>query len=353
VTRLNPSEFERRGHEIEGQWCLLHGPDDYRKKEALDGALRRLASAAGGFFEPVTLDGSGLAAARLLESAQTASLFGSSVTVVRDLQEMQPGEQQVLAAGLDRIAPGALVLLVFSAEDKRRPHAALLRAVEKVGTVVAFEQPRDPEARRWVIQQAERLGSSIEPAAAAVLVQKVGTNLVDLNHEVEKLTLFASGEGTITPRHVEELTPRHLDEQVFHLVDALGTGRADRAILLLQDMLAAGNQRGQSLRIIGVLANHFRMVWHAKRLLEVGWRPGGQALTEEQAALVPHEAVRALAGSWRANKLARQARNFNWPRLASTLDSLVECDLAIKGGSDIKFTLETLVISLSTPPRMR
>ncbi len=79
MARVTPSQFERSKYKVEGQWCLLYGPDDYRKQEALEGLLRRIASAEGALFEPVTLDGEGLSAARVLESAQTPSLFGPAV----------------------------------------------------------------------------------------------------------------------------------------------------------------------------------------------------------------------------------------------------------------------------------
>jgi DNA polymerase-3 subunit delta len=353
VARVTSSQFERGKYKVEGQWCVLYGPDDYRKREALEGLLRRLASDEGGLFEPVTLDGAGCLAAQVLESAQTPNLFGPSVTVVRGIQNMHTDEQKALAEGLDRIAPNALVVLVSASEEGRGPGAALLRAVEKEGTAVAFEQPKDPEARRWVQEQAQRLNMSIEPGATALLVETVGTNLVELHQELDKLALFAFDDKRITTRHVEAVTPRSLDDNVFHMVDALSAGQVDRALTLLQDLLAKGNDRGASAGIIGALAYQFRMIWHAKRLMEAGWRPDKGALTEEQAALVPEEAAKVFKVGWRAGKAAKLAPRFPWARLVSILEQLAECDLALKGGSDARLGLEKLVISLSTPPRPR
>lgn len=350
MARLTHSAFQRRDYHVQGQWCLLYGSDDYRKQEALEGLLRRVASAKGGLFEPVTLDAAGLSAARLLECAQTPNLFGPSVTVVRGVQQMHADEQKALADALDRIAPDALVVLVSSSEEGRGPNPALLRAVEKAGTVVDFEEPREQEARRWVQEQAQLLGAAMEARAAAALVEMVGTNLVELRQELDKLVLFCSGQARITAEHVEAVTPRRLDEQVFHMVDAIGTGEVDRALVLLSDLLAAGNERAQPVRLIGAIAHQFRMLWHTKRLLEAGWRPTEEALGEEQAALVTEEAVRMLKSSWRASKYAAQARRFPWPRLAAALEDLAGCDLAIKGGSDAKIALERLVISLCAPP---
>jgi len=357
LARLSPREFERKGYKVEGAWCLLCGPDEWRKQAAADAAVRRALPADSPDAMPSELDGEGLTASALIASAQTPALFGGAcVTVVHGVQGMRAEEQEALAKSLHRAAPGATVLLIAAAPEEadrgRRIHSGLVEAVEKAGTVVQFDHPKKQEAVKWVTERAARLGSTIQPAAANHLVEMVGENLLELEKETEKLSLFAAGEKQITRAHVDEIVPRRLEDAVFGMVEAVADGKPGRALQVLDDILAPmprSEQRKMVLFLLARIASQFRSIWDAKRLIEAGWKPG-QELSEDQRGLLadPQSWFWQPRGAWKAQRLVKQAARLTWPQLAAAVDMLAEADLAAKEGDadDQRLAIERLIVSL-------
>lgn len=360
MAKVSPSQFGRNKYKVGGAWCLLYGPDEWSKQEAATAAVKQLLPADNPDAAPLELDGEGLTAAAVVRSAQTPALFGGAcITVVRGIQRMAADQQEALAQSLERAAPGAVVFLIASgAPEGERGHGVrgdLLKKIEAVGTVVEFEHPQKDQAVKWVTDRARSLGSDIEPAAARYLVEVVGENLLELDKELEKLSLFAAGEKHITRAHVHEIVPRRIEEAVFEMAEAAADGKPALALQLVNDIFATSqrSEHGKTAgRLLGLLSRQLRLVWDAKRLLEAGWKPG-QEVTEDQRALLA-EATSWFwepRGKWKAARLVRQAHRFTWPALAGALDMLAETDLAVKEGAadSERLALEQLVVRLCSP----
>lgn len=357
MARLGRGEFERKGYKMQGAWCLLCGPDEWRKQVAVDAVVKRALPSDSPDAMPAELDGEGLTASTVIASAQTPALFGGAcVTVVHGVQAMRAEEQEALAKSLHRAAPGATVLLIAAAPEEgdggRRVHLGLVEAVEKVGSVVEFDHPKREEAVKWVTAHAARLGSTIQPAAANHLVEMVGENLLELEKETEKLSLFAAGEKQITRAHVDQVVPRRLEDAVFEMAEAVADGKPGRALQLVDDMFAfrpRSRQREVALGLLGMIAGQFRLIWDAKRLIEAGWKPG-DGLSEAQSALLakPDAWFWQPRGAWKAQRLVKQAARLAWPQLAAAVDMLAEADLAAKEGDvdSQRLAIERLIVSL-------
>jgi len=361
VAKVSPSAFERNKYKVEGAWCLLYGPDEWRKQEAASAAIKRLLPGDDPDAAPVELDGEGLTAGAVIGAAQTPALFGGAcVTVVRGIEKMAAEEQETLAQSLQRAAPGAVVFLIASAapegERGRGAHAALFKKIEAAGTVIEFEHPKKDQAVKWVAERARGMGSDIEPVAAGYLVEVVGENLLELDKELEKLSLFAAGEKRITRAHVAELVPRRIEDAVFHMTDAAAEGKAGPALRVLDDIFSSElrSRHGHTaIGLVGLLARQLRLVWDAKRLVEAGWKPGDEATEEQQALLAdPTSWFWQPRGHWKAVHLARQARRFTWPKLTAALNMVAEADMALKEGAadSERLSLERLVVCLCAAP---
>ena len=340
-----------------GLWCLLAGPEQHLKREALS-RIRDEAGASADDPAWEVLDGPSVSARDLLNRCQTGALFGGSrLIVVQAADRIPVPEQEKLAKAVGPLPAGVAVLLVTGdAPDRgrRRPLAApLRRAIGKSGLVLEFPAPSVSEAAAWAVAQAQARGKKLEPAAARKLAeQKVGTGLAEMESEVEKLSLFVGAAPAITSADVEEVTTQLLEEGVFRLLDAVGRRSASRAVSLLRGLLA--ERREDPVRILGLLAHSFRLIWQTKLLRERGWRPN-QEVDEETERLLPLDPRKnALAQfsrlPWLAGRTVRQAAAFSWDQLTRALQALLSCDLTIKGIqgkiTDPAFALELLVLQL-------
>jgi DNA polymerase-3 subunit delta len=344
-----------------GQWCLFSGPEQHLKREAL-AALRQEAREAGGGEEPTweVLDGASASASDVLNRSQTGALFGGArVVVIREAERMAPREQDSVSKAVGPLPAGVSVVLVTGeAGDRGRQRAvraALQRAIAKQGLVIDFRSLSVRDAASWAARRAKELGNKLEPAAARKLVeQKVGVGLGELEGEIQKLGLFVGDDGVITSAHVDEVSPRLVEEDIFRLLDAVGRREAGRAVGILRGLL--GDRREEPGRVLGMLGQTIRLIWQTKLLVERGWRPG-KDVDEETAALLPQdERKNALAQfqrrPWLARRTLGQASQLTWEQLGKAIQALHGCDLAIKRIrgklTDPAGALELLVIQLCT-----
>jgi hypothetical protein len=179
-------------------------------------------------------------------------LSPARVLVADGIENLSPAEQRQLARNL-RAAPGTLVILIASSRG-RRPgdrgdrgdHLSreLMSAVSQAGSVVECRAPTREEAVAWVTAEARALGSVIKPAAAVLLVERVGADLGRLSREIEKLSLCSRTPGQISRQDIEEATPRTPQDNIFALGDAIGGGDGDDVVVGVLQGVEPFVQRG-------------------------------------------------------------------------------------------------------------
>ncbi len=348
-----------------GKWVLLHGPEQHLKRAALNEIKSEAQQASDPGDEPSleVLEGPSVTARDIINRSQTGALFGGArVIVIREADKMEGDEQEILAKAIRPLPAGVTVVLATGETGDRRKRgiaAVLKRAISKVGVTIEFPALKAPEAAAWAIKRAKEMGKKLEPAAAKKLVeQKVGVGLGELEAELEKLVSFVGELGIISGAHVEEVTPRLVEEDIFRLIDAVGRRDTGRAVAMLRALLQ--ERREEPARVLWQLAYTFRMLWQTKILLEAGWKPGQEA-DEETAALLPQEPRKnALTlfkrWHWQAERYARQANGISWGRMARAMKALRGCDLAMKGITgkvrDDAMAVELLVVQLCTDMEM-
>src|SRR5690606_9322971 len=101
--------------------------------------------------------------------------------------------------------PEEATTIVFSAGtlDATRRLVKLLRKHAIVVQCGTLDSPAD--ATRWIKAWLQNEGFAIEPQAIPVLLKGTGLSVGAIRAALEKLVLFASGERTITARHVREM----------------------------------------------------------------------------------------------------------------------------------------------------
>jgi DNA polymerase III subunit delta len=88
---------------------------------------------------------------------------------------------------------------------------------------------------RHMSDYAKAQGGVLSSNDARLLVDRVGTNQLILQHEIEKLLSY---ESTITRKSIELLTERTPQSSIFELLDAAFAGNAKRAMELYDEQRA-------------------------------------------------------------------------------------------------------------------
>jgi DNA polymerase-3 subunit delta len=303
---------------------LIHGDDHGAVAERRAG-LKALAEQQGDAASVEVLDGDGgtPAGVALALSAMTFAI-GRRVIVVDGVERWKQGEvEQHLIPAMADMPPDTTVALFAREEARSKAPVAVHSAVKRAGGQIVAQATVKPwELGKWARAQAERLGISLDAAAANALVAQVGGRQQRLLRELEKLVLEVEVEGETQRVSVEEIERRaaHSAEyRSFALADALVGGDTAQATLSYLRV------RRQGERLAGLT---YLMAQRVREALAIALRlQAGESVADVRRGLrmPPRAAERFVADVARADP----------ERLKKALGALADMELDSRGGAAI------------------
>jgi len=298
---------------------LIAGSDG-AKIDATRNRLRARAEREGGsdaleVFEPG--EGRGMPDHEaLLASIPAMSLMQSRRYLLADgVERWRDRQLEAVAAALGALPPDLTLVLISRAKAPAR----LAKAVEAAkGEIHEFEAPRARDLPRALVADAQRLGFRLEPAAARVLVDRMGANPVRLANELERLALWAGEGGTVTAADLDEMIADTSEAAVWSLSDALVEGDAAAALRIGEQLIGQGeNVTG----LIYGLASRLRGACAAAAQLEQGVPP-----RQVESSLKMHP--------YAAKQLVGRLRDTDLANLRMATEALADLELWCRGGAD-------------------
>jgi DNA polymerase-3 subunit delta len=298
---------------------LIAGSDT-AKIDATRARLRARAEREGGaaaleVFEPG--EGRGMPDHEALLAAIPAmSLMDSRRYLLADgIERWRDRQLEPVAAALSELPPDLTLVLIC----RDKPAAKLLKAVKAGGGEVhEFEAPKARDMPRVLVAEAQRLGLRLEPAAARMLVDRMGANPVRLRNELERLALWAGEGGSVTAADLEEMVTDTSEAAVWSLSDALIEGDAATALRIGERLIGQGeNVTG----LIYGLASRLRSACAAAAQLEEGMPP---KQVESKLKMHPYA----------ARQLVRRLNGTDLASLRTAMETLADLELWCRGGAD-------------------
>jgi DNA polymerase III subunit delta len=234
------------------------------------------------------------------------------------------GDAERAVEALGQIPPETTLALVAHGKAP----AGLAKAVEKAGgEVLSFDVPRERELPKQLVADARELGFDLEPAAARLLVERLGPRSVRLRTELERLALWAGDGGQVGVQDLEAMVADTSEEAIWTLADALVAGDEADTLRVAEVLVA----QGEALpRIVYALAPRLRQALRAATELEAG-KPAG----EVAKGLSMHP--------YAAKMLVSKVKGRTPEDLDASIRALADLELWSRGGSDyaegVAFTL--------------
>jgi DNA polymerase III subunit delta len=172
-----------------------------------------------------------------------------------------------IVTALAALPPDLTVVLIARAKAPPK----LSKAVKAAGGEIhEFEAPKARDMPRLLVGEAKRLGFALEPAAARILVDRMGANPVRLRNELERLALWAGEGGQIGAAELEAMVSDTSEAAVWALSDALLERDPAKATSIAERLVSQGeNVTG----LIYGLASRLRKACTAATQLEEGVPP--------------------------------------------------------------------------------
>jgi len=199
------------------RFCVLHGSEQMLMRLFVDG-LRGALESEHGPVETVRFEGQSATLADVFDHLRSWSLLETHKLVVVD------GADPFVTAhrqALERYAQTPQEQATLVLRSGRWHRGNLDKHIQKVGCIVKCEPLPAAQAQAWLIDRARTQHQRVlVNAAARMLVDRVGCDLMKLDSELAKLAV--SSDATIQPDQVLEMVPASGgDEQAWSIQEAI------------------------------------------------------------------------------------------------------------------------------------
>lgn len=173
------------------------------------------------------------------EIVSTAKRF----PMMADFQVVIVKEAQNLSKTFDKFESYALnpqltTILVFAYRDKPDGRKKIFKTIKDKGVWFESKKLYDNQVPDWIVKVLKGQNYGIEPKAAAMLAEFLGTDLAKINNELEKLKIVFPEGHIFTPKNIEENIGFSKDYNVFELKSALATRNQQKAYTIIHNFAA-------------------------------------------------------------------------------------------------------------------
>lgn len=269
---------------------------------------------------------------RFENALQEIPLFGGrSLVMVRNfLLEKVP---EALVRFLSNPSPFVVLLLAVEKKPKEGGKT-FMKNFQKIGKIIELKEMK----RKWDIynymrELAGRMKLALTQEAMDLLYDMIGDGRQGYHQALEKLRVFAGGEGgTITGEDVARLAARTREHTPFELCDAVAEKNGELALKLTGRLIDGTDD---ALRILTLLSRHFKNLYTFYSLKKSG-------KTDEEV-----KKEMGIFYDFIIQKYANQLKRLNPGRIPKTFELFVKADMEIKmNPTGPRVVMENMIMKL-------
>jgi DNA polymerase III, delta subunit len=293
------------------QFYLLYGSEEYLKKlyrDKLKAAILKdenemnFSRFAGKEADPL----------KIAEIAQTLPFFSDYRLIIIEESGLFKS-QNSLSELCEKIPESTILIFVETEIDKRNKLFKLLR---DRGTVSEMNGLDEKNLKLFVASLLEQEKKKITEAMIIYLLERTGTDMVNICNEVEKLISYTIGREVILKEDIDAVVTAQITGKIFQMIDAIGSRQADKALDLYYDLLSV---REKPMSILFLMIRHFNILLQVKNLQSLSFNP---ASISEKVGIPPFS----------VNKYVAQSKNFAVGRLKEALEFGTDVEEQVKTG---------------------
>ena len=312
---------------------ILMGDEPYYPDLVCQAIIDNCVDEFGKDFNETVCYGADVTAEQVVTAARRFPMMADrQLVVVKEAQMMKTLEDVAVYCN-EPLDSTVLVLLLHKATvDKRK---ALYKSVQKIGAVLDSPALRDYEVPTWISSYYRERGLQIEPEAASLLAESVGTELSTIAVETDKLLKnLPEGATSVSVADIEKNVGISRQFSIFELTKELSFRNAPKALKIAAHLGTAA--KFAMPQAVSALYMHFYRILKYGALLQRGGRPS----EEDKAA--------ALSGvnPYFYREYEAAVRNYPLPRAMAVMSLLCEYDYLGKGGDGGAATPDQLMVEL-------
>lgn len=242
---------------------LLCGEEDYLKKQYKE-KLKTALVPDGDTMNFSAFEGKKTEPRAVIDLGETMPFFADRRVIFLEDTGFFKGQCQELPEYLGELPDYLCMVFVESEIDKR---SRMYKAVKKYGRIVEFGQQDSNTLMRWVLGILNREGRKITRNDMELFLTKTGTDMGNIEREVEKLICYTMGREVITREDIEAVCTTQISNHIFDMIRAVTEKNQKKALELYYDLLSL---KEPPMRILFLLARQFNLIMQVKELSAAG-----------------------------------------------------------------------------------
>ena len=291
---------------------LLYGEEAYLKKQYKD-KLKAALISPDDTMNMAAYEGKNINPKELIDLSETLPFFSDRRVILIENSGFFKGSPEELAEYMDQIPDTTTFLFVEEEVDKR---SKLYKAVKNTGSIVEFAPQTEELLTRWILSRLKKEGKNIKGSVMQLLLSRTGTDMGNIDRELEKLICYCMDKDVIEAADVEAITTEQTTNKIFDMVNAIAEHNQRGALDLYYDLLTL---KEPPMRIMYLITRQFMILLNVKDMAGKGFDNN----TIAKNAGVPPFAVR---------RNLTQAKGFDIKQLKQAISDGAEYEEAIKTG---------------------
>ena len=294
------------------QIYLLYGEEGYLKRQYRDRFIKAMLP-EGDTMNYAHYEGKNINVREVIDLAETLPFFAQRRLIVFEDTGFFKSAGAELADYIKDMPETTYFIFVENEVDKR---SKLYKAVKAKGHIVELTTQDEGTLKRWIQGIVRREKKQISDSVILYFLNKVGTDMENIQRELEKVFCYALDRQEITREDIDAVCVTQITNHIFDMVNAVADKNQRRALDLYYDLLAL---KEPPMRILFLMIRQYRILFQVKGLSGQG---NGKKEIASTAGLHP----------FAAGKYMDQAKKFRMSELRAVMEDGADIEQRVKTG---------------------
>lgn len=192
------------------QIYLLYGEENYLKKQYKERFVKAMLP-DGDTMNYAYYEGKGVDIKEVIDLAETLPFLQSAGCLYLKIPDFQSSGAD-LADYVKEMPQTTYFIFVEEEVDKR---SKLYKAVKAKGHIVELPFQDETTLKRWILGNVKREGKQMSEASAGYFLGKVGTDMQNIQGELEKLFCYMLHRDVITPEDIDAVCINQIGNHIL------------------------------------------------------------------------------------------------------------------------------------------
>ena len=306
---------------------LLYGEERYLRRQYRD-RLQKALTSDGDTMNTHFYHGKDVPVGEIIDLAETLPFLAERRVIFINNSGLFKSGGEKMAEYLPEMNESTCIIFTESEVDKR---SKLFKAVQSKGYAAEFAIQDENTLKRWIAGMLAKENKKITESTVQLFLTKTGTDMENIQMELEKLICYCLDKEVVTDADVEAICTTRITNHIFDMINAIADKKQREALELYYDLLAL---KEPPMRILFLIARQCNMLLQAKELKVKG---------HDNRSIASKMGIAPFI----AGKYLTQAAKFKTSTLRTAVEKCVETEEAIKSGRmNDMMSVEILILSV-------